>query len=86
MLEAMSSERIAPWVDAWRERFAQRERDRAAHEQAARALLPRLGPEVGMQISQDPRRAKVAFDPDSGRVRYSTELARWRKRARRSSS
>ena len=39
-----------------------------------RALLPRLGPEVGMQLTQDPRRAKVAFDPDSGRVRFSTEL------------
>jgi hypothetical protein len=39
-----------------------------------RALLPRLGPEPGMLITQDPRRAKVAFDPDSGRVRYSTEL------------
>ena len=39
-----------------------------------RALLPRLGPEPGMLITQDPRRSKVAFDPDSGRVRFSTEM------------
>src|SRR5262245_8930652 len=39
-----------------------------------RAWLPRLGPTPGLQIAQDPRRAKVAFDADSGRVRYSTEM------------
>src|SRR5258705_11102342 len=39
-----------------------------------RAWLPRLGPPVGLQIAPDPRHAKVAFDPDSSRVRFSTEL------------
>ena len=39
-----------------------------------RAMIPRLGPPVGLALPGDPRRVRVAFAADSGRVRYTTEL------------